>query len=49
MMRLTCFAKQKKQNKTNKKKYIYIYNIHFSFPEVKVDIYNFQLQNLFFT
>ena len=43
------FCKKKKKKKKKKNIYIYIYNIHFSFPEVKVDIYNFQLQNLFFT
>ena len=30
--------------------YLFIYkNIQFSFPEVKADIYNLKLQNLFFT
>lgn len=30
-------------------KNIYVKNMHFSLPEVKADIYNFQVQNLFFT
>ena len=50
------FFKKKKKKKKYIYKYIYIFiylfiykNIQFSFPEVKADIYNLKLQNLFFT